>query len=176
MLDPATGKPVTPVWRTASVAAATCADANIASTAALVLGRLRARLARPRASLPARLVAIDGAVHTQGGWPAVKTYWYLTRSSGAVALVLLTVSVVIGIAAVGRVHSRSWPRFAVDGVHRAGSLLALVFLAVHIATAVLDSFAPDLAHQRRHPLHGRLSAAVAGPRSHGIRPAAGRRA
>jgi sulfoxide reductase heme-binding subunit YedZ len=72
----------------------------------------------------------------------VKTYWYLTRSSGAVALVLLTVSVVIGIAVVGRVQTRSWPRFAVDGVHRAGSLLALVFLAVHIITAVLDSFAP----------------------------------
>jgi methionine sulfoxide reductase heme-binding subunit len=72
----------------------------------------------------------------------VKTYWYLTRSSGAVALVLLTVSVVIGIAVVGRLHSRRWPRFAVDGVHRAGSLLALVFLAIHIITAVLDSFAP----------------------------------
>jgi sulfoxide reductase heme-binding subunit YedZ len=72
----------------------------------------------------------------------MKTYWYLTRASGAVALILLTVSVVVGIAAVGRVQSRRWPRFAVDGVHRAGSLLAIVFLAVHIATAVLDSFAP----------------------------------
>lgn len=72
----------------------------------------------------------------------MKTYWYLTRSSGAVALVLLTVSVVVGIAAIGRVQTRRWPRFAVDGLHRAGSLLALVFLAVHIATAVLDSFAP----------------------------------
>jgi predicted ferric reductase len=72
----------------------------------------------------------------------VTTYWYLTRSSGAVALVLLTVSLAVGIAAVGRVQTRRWPRFAVDGAHRAASLLAVVFLAVHIATAVLDSFAP----------------------------------
>ncbi len=72
----------------------------------------------------------------------MKTYWYLTRSSGAVALILLTVAIVIGIALVGRVSSERWPRFMVDGVHRASSLLAVVFLAVHIITAVLDSFAP----------------------------------
>jgi sulfoxide reductase heme-binding subunit YedZ len=72
----------------------------------------------------------------------VKTYWYLTRASGAVALILLTVTIVIGIASAGRVQSRRWPRFAVDAQHRSTSLLAFVFLAVHIATAVLDSFAP----------------------------------
>jgi methionine sulfoxide reductase heme-binding subunit len=72
----------------------------------------------------------------------VKTYWYLTRSTGAVSLILLTAALVIGIALVGRVHSERWPRFAVDGIHRAASLLAMVFLAVHIITAVLDSFAP----------------------------------
>ena len=72
----------------------------------------------------------------------MKTYWYLTRASGAVALILLTLSLIVGIAAIGRVHSRRWPRFAIDGVHRTSSLLAIVFLAVHIATAVLDSFAP----------------------------------
>jgi sulfoxide reductase heme-binding subunit YedZ len=72
----------------------------------------------------------------------MKTYWYLTRSSGAVALILLTVALVIGIVLVGRVRTERWPRFAVDGIHRAASLLAIVFLAVHIVTAVLDSFAP----------------------------------
>jgi len=66
----------------------------------------------------------------------------LTRASGAVALILLTLSLIVGIAAIGRVHSRRWPRFAIDGVHRTSSLLAIVFLLVHIATAVLDSFAP----------------------------------
>jgi methionine sulfoxide reductase heme-binding subunit len=72
----------------------------------------------------------------------VTAYWYLTRSSGAVALVLLTASVVIGIAAIGRVSSPRWPRFAVDGIHRSFSLLAVAFLVIHIVTAVLDSFAP----------------------------------
>jgi sulfoxide reductase heme-binding subunit YedZ len=72
----------------------------------------------------------------------VKTYWYLTRASGTVALILLTIAIVIGILSVGRVHSRRWPRFVIDGVHRSSSLLAVVFLAIHIATAVLDSFAP----------------------------------
>jgi sulfoxide reductase heme-binding subunit YedZ len=72
----------------------------------------------------------------------MKTYWYLTRASGAVALILLTVTIVIGIAAVGRAQSRRWPRFAVDAQHRSVSVLAFVFLVVHIGTAVLDNFAP----------------------------------
>ena len=70
------------------------------------------------------------------------TYWYLTRSTGAVALVLLTISVALGIAGVSRFSSPRWPRFVVDGLHRNVSLLALAFLLVHIITAVLDSFAP----------------------------------
>jgi DMSO/TMAO reductase YedYZ heme-binding membrane subunit len=67
-------------------------------------------------------------------------YWYLTRASGAVALVLLTASVVIGIAAIARLRAPGVPRFVVDGIHRTASLLAVVFLIVHIITAVLDSF------------------------------------
>jgi predicted ferric reductase len=73
---------------------------------------------------------------------AVTTYWYLTRGSGTVSLVLLTVSVVIGVAATGRVGSATVPRFVVHELHRTVSLLAVVFLAIHIVTAVLDSFAP----------------------------------
>jgi methionine sulfoxide reductase heme-binding subunit len=67
--------------------------------------------------------------------------WYLTRASGSVALVLLSASVVIGIAAIARLRAPGVPRFVVDGVHRTASLLAVSFLAVHIVTAVLDSFA-----------------------------------
>ena len=69
-------------------------------------------------------------------------YWYLTRGSGAVALVLLTVSVVLGILGTLRVSSARWPRFALDTVHRDVSLLVIVALVLHIATSVLDSFAP----------------------------------
>jgi thiamine biosynthesis lipoprotein len=68
ILDPATGEPVQPTWRTASVAAASCVDANIASTAALVQGESAlAWLGALR--LPARLVDVDGEVHAVAGWP-----------------------------------------------------------------------------------------------------------
>lgn len=70
------------------------------------------------------------------------TYWYLTRSSGAVALVLLTLALVLGVVDVRRWSTETWPRFVVDSLHRNVSLLALAFLGLHILTAVLDSFAP----------------------------------
>ena len=67
--------------------------------------------------------------------------WYLTRATGAVTLVLLTVSVALGVANVGRLQSPRWPRFVVEGLHRNVSLLAITVLAVHIVTTVLDPFA-----------------------------------
>ncbi|HVT69253.1 MAG TPA: FAD:protein FMN transferase, partial [Trebonia sp.] len=68
ILDPRTARPAAPVWRTVSVAAATCADANTAATAAIIRGRQALPwLAGLR--LPARLVAADGTVHTITGWP-----------------------------------------------------------------------------------------------------------
>lgn len=70
------------------------------------------------------------------------TYWYLTRSTGAVALILLTLSVVLGVLDVNRWSSPRWPRFVVDGLHRNASMLVLVFICLHVLTAVLDSFAP----------------------------------
>ncbi|MFD9128370.1 FAD:protein FMN transferase [Kitasatospora sp. NPDC059571] len=68
IVDPATGDVPAPLWRTVSVAAATCVDANTAATAAIVrgaqaLGRLNAL------RLPARLVRTDGSVVVVGGWP-----------------------------------------------------------------------------------------------------------
>ncbi|HYM46818.1 MAG TPA: ferric reductase-like transmembrane domain-containing protein [Solirubrobacteraceae bacterium] len=69
-------------------------------------------------------------------------YWYLTRSTGAVALLLLTAAVALGVIDVRRFSTPTWPRFAVDALHRNVSLLAMVFLALHILTSVLDSFAP----------------------------------
>lgn len=69
-------------------------------------------------------------------------YWYLTRSSGAVAIALLTLALVLGVVDVRRWSTDRWPRFVVDSLHRNASLIALAFLALHILTAVLDSFAP----------------------------------
>ena len=69
-------------------------------------------------------------------------YWYLTRSTGAVALLLLTVAIALGVVDVERFSTPRWPRFVLDSLHRNVSLLAMVFLALHILTSVLDSFAP----------------------------------
>jgi thiamine biosynthesis lipoprotein len=67
IIDPATGAPADPVWRTVTVAARTCLDANAAATAAIVLGA-RAVDWLSGTGLPARLVAADGGVCTVGGW------------------------------------------------------------------------------------------------------------
>jgi len=68
IIDPRTGIPAGPHWRTASVAAASCVDANTASTAAIVLGPSAPAWLAER-DLPARLVARDGAVTIVGSWP-----------------------------------------------------------------------------------------------------------
>ena len=68
IIDPGTGLPAQTPWRLATVAADTCVDANIASTAAIVRGR-RASAWLDAHGLAARLVANDGAVERVGGWP-----------------------------------------------------------------------------------------------------------
>jgi sulfoxide reductase heme-binding subunit YedZ len=68
--------------------------------------------------------------------------WYFTRATGLVALVLLTASVVLGIVETSTWSSPRWPRFVIAALHRNISLLVMIFLAGHVATAVLDSFAP----------------------------------
>jgi thiamine biosynthesis lipoprotein ApbE len=69
ILDPRTGLPAELVWRTVSVAARSCADANAASTAAVIRGR-RALGWLAQLGLPARLVDTTGVVFTVAGWPA----------------------------------------------------------------------------------------------------------
>lgn len=69
-------------------------------------------------------------------------YWYMTRASGVVALLLLTGTTVLGVADARRFSRLRWPRFVIDGLHRNIAMLALVFLAIHVVTSVLDSFAP----------------------------------
>jgi methionine sulfoxide reductase heme-binding subunit len=68
--------------------------------------------------------------------------WYLSRGTGAVTLLLLTVSVVLGIVDQRRWRPAGWPRFVLDALHRNVSLLVLALLVLHIASSVIDSFAP----------------------------------
>ncbi|MBV8982981.1 MAG: FAD:protein FMN transferase [Acidimicrobiia bacterium] len=68
VVDPRTGLPADEVWRTVSVAASTCVDANIASTAAIIRGHTAPEWLSDR-GLPARLVLPEGSVVRVGGWP-----------------------------------------------------------------------------------------------------------
>lgn len=68
IIDPATGLPADSPWRTASVAAACCVDANIAATAAIVRGRVAVPWLEA-AGLPARLVDATGCIRRIAGWP-----------------------------------------------------------------------------------------------------------
>jgi thiamine biosynthesis lipoprotein len=69
IIAPATGLPARSCWRAVSVAAATCVDANTASTAAILRSE-RAPAWLARLGLPARLVRHDGTTEIVAGWPA----------------------------------------------------------------------------------------------------------
>jgi thiamine biosynthesis lipoprotein len=68
ILDPASGLPAEPVWRTVSVAAETCAEANALSTAAIVRGWSAVEWFRNE-GVSARLVGADGSIVRTGDWP-----------------------------------------------------------------------------------------------------------
>ncbi len=67
--------------------------------------------------------------------------WYTTRATGLVALVLITMSVVLGLLMSVRFARPNWPRFVTVGLHRNMSLLVLAFTGLHIITTVTDSYA-----------------------------------
>jgi sulfoxide reductase heme-binding subunit YedZ len=66
--------------------------------------------------------------------------WYASRATGVVSLVLLSVVMIIGILVNRQGRLPGLPRFAVLGLHRNLSLLAVAFVAVHVISAVADSF------------------------------------
>ena len=157
-------RPAEPVWSLVSTTAPTCVEANAWSTAAVVwgddaVGNLADPVSRPgwwtptgasstsatgrRARRPR--ISPDGSAATAGRGAVMlatssTTLWYTTRATGIVALVLLTVTMVLGILTAGRARSRSWPAFAQADLHKRVSLLAMVFLAIHVLTAVLDTY------------------------------------
>lgn len=66
--------------------------------------------------------------------------WYLNRVTGVTLLVLLTVSVVLGVLALGGRSGGRLPAFVPQHLHRNVALLSVVALVVHVATAVADEF------------------------------------
>jgi hypothetical protein len=72
---------------------------------------------------------------------ATSPLWFATRATGLTALVLLTVSVVLGILTSVRFASPAWPRFVTVSLHRNLSLLVLTFTGLHVLTTVTDTYA-----------------------------------
>ena len=66
--------------------------------------------------------------------------WYISRATGVVALVLLTAVMVLGMLINRQGRLPGLPRFAVTNLHRNLSLMAVVFIVIHVITAVLDGF------------------------------------
>ena len=66
--------------------------------------------------------------------------WYASRATGVVALVLLSLVLVLGVAVNRQGRLPGLPRFAATSLHRSVALLAVAFVAVHVGTAIADPF------------------------------------
>jgi methionine sulfoxide reductase heme-binding subunit len=66
--------------------------------------------------------------------------WYASRATGVVSLLLLTAVMLLGLLVTRQGRLPGLPRFAVSGLHRNLSLLAAVFIVIHVLTAVLDGY------------------------------------
>lgn len=71
IIDPATGLPASSPWRTVTVVAGTCVDANIASTAAIVMGDAALGWLEGQ-RLPARMIGRDGSHEQTSFWPVTE--------------------------------------------------------------------------------------------------------
>jgi sulfoxide reductase heme-binding subunit YedZ len=81
----------------------------------------------------AALVTAAAATGSQG-------LWFVSRASGLVLLVLLSVVMVLGVATRLGSAPRGWPRFVFAELHRTLALFVVAFLVLHVATAILDPF------------------------------------
>jgi hypothetical protein len=70
----------------------------------------------------------------------VSLTWVTTRAAGYTSFALLTASVALGLLLSSQWRSARWPRFATTELHRFVTLLTLVFIAIHVAVALLDRF------------------------------------
>jgi sulfoxide reductase heme-binding subunit YedZ len=68
-------------------------------------------------------------------------FWYASRATGVISLLLLSLVVIFGILVNRQGRLPGLPRFAITGLHRNLSLLAVTFLGLHIVTAIADGYA-----------------------------------
>ena len=74
------------------------------------------------------------------GATASTALWYASRSTGVIALVLLTLVLVLGIMVTRKRSLPGLPRFGTTSLHRSLSLLSVLFVAVHVITAIADPY------------------------------------
>ncbi len=67
-------------------------------------------------------------------------FWYTTRATGLVGLLLLSATMVLGILTANRASTRNWPAFSFQELHRRIALMAVVLLGIHVLTSVLDTY------------------------------------
>ena len=79
-------------------------------------------------------------LNTVSGINSSTVLWYASRSTGVVALLLMTAVLVLGLVVTRQGRLPGLPRFAVTGLHRNVSLVAVVFVGLHVLTAVADSY------------------------------------
>lgn len=70
-----------------------------------------------------------------------QSLWFASRATGLVAVTLLTLTLVLGILGAGRYTGDRWPRFTLAALHRNVSLMMVLFLVVHVSTAIVDPYA-----------------------------------
>jgi sulfoxide reductase heme-binding subunit YedZ len=70
------------------------------------------------------------------------SFWYLTRATGLVALIVLSATLVLGIVSSVGWTTQRWPRFLSQSVHRNLSVFCLALVVIHVATTVADGFVP----------------------------------
>jgi DMSO/TMAO reductase YedYZ heme-binding membrane subunit len=68
--------------------------------------------------------------------------WYFSRATGLVSLALFMLVVVLGCVGAGRFANAAWPRLTTSTLHRNLALTSLGFLALHIGSAIIDSYVP----------------------------------
>lgn len=66
--------------------------------------------------------------------------WFAARGAGIVSLLLSTAVVCLGLLTAVRFERREWPRFLTVELHRSIALVSVIFVAIHVVTAVLDPF------------------------------------
>jgi methionine sulfoxide reductase heme-binding subunit len=78
--------------------------------------------------------------HSMSAITGSTALWYASRATGIVSLLLLTLVVMLGILVSRQGRLPGLPSFAVTGLHRSVSLLSVLFIAIHVATAVFDPY------------------------------------